>query len=202
MGNRKDSLETTKGKLDIPVVVDGQALNTIQCAAFANQVLRDAGYLARGNAWNSNGQDVVFSGYDTLTRPEQYDSLAVLKYNDEASDRVYKDFDSNTLDKSQPYLVNMYYKGSPYLKEAFETGTQGRTGTHTGYLVHNGKDWEVVHNLHGKAKVDKFTKIQGGGKKYGVTSIMAPRKNTLLNAIKTRLGFRNGGYVKLPVIAD
>ena len=179
MGNRKDTLETTKGKPILPIVIDGQCLDTDQCAAFAHQALRDAGYIA-----------------------EQFDSLAVLKYNDEASDRVYKDFDSNTLDKSQPYLVNMYYKGSPYLKEAFDTGTQGRTGTHTGYLVHNGKDWEVVHNIHGKAKVDKFTKIQGGGKKYGVTSIMAPRKNTLLNAIKTRLGFRNGGYVKLPVIAD
>lgn len=202
MPTRKKTLETTNGELDIPVIVNGQKLNTEQCAAFAHQVLRDAGYLAQGNAWNSNGNDVVFSGYDTLTKPEQYDSLAVLKYNDAASDRVYKDFDSKTLDKSQPYLVNMYYKGSPYLKEAFETGTQGRTGTHTGYLVHNGKDWEVVHNIHGKAKVDKFTKIQGGGKKYGVTSIMAPRKNTLLNAIKTRLGFRNGGYVQLPVIAD
>lgn len=202
MPTRKKTLETINGELNVPVIVNGQKLNIDQCAAFAHQVLRDAGYLAQGNAWNSNGHDIVFSGYDTLTRPEQYDSLAVLKYNDAASDRVYKDFDSKTLDKSQPYLVNMYYKGSPYLKEAFETGTKGRTGTHTGYLVHNGKDWEVVHNIHGKAKVDKFTKIQGGGKKYGVTSIMAPRKNTLLNAIKTRLGFRNGGYIQLPIIAD
>ena len=184
MPTRKKTLETTNGKLNIPVVINGQKLNTEQCAAFAHQVLRDAGYLAQGNAWNSNGHDVVFSGYDTLTRPEQYDSLAVLKYNDAASDRVYKDFDSKTLDKSQPYLVNMYYKSSPYLKEAFETGTKGRTGTHTGYLIHNGKDWEVVHNIHGKAKVDKFTKIQGSGKNMELLLLWLLEKIHYLTPLK------------------
>lgn len=198
MPKRKRYLDNA-GKQDIgtvngmPVIVNGQPLSTEECALFANQALRDAGYLAQGNAWNSKGSDIIFNGYNTLQRPEQYDSLAVLNYNNAASDRVYKDFDSNTLDKSRPYMVNMYYKGSPYLKTAYEEGTQGRTGTHTGYLVHDGNQWNVVHNIHGKAHVDKFTNIQGGKRKYGVTAVFAPRKNSLLNNIKTRLGFRNGG---------
>lgn len=201
MSKPKRSLEEGKGNIGtingMPVVVNGQPLTTEECALFANQVLRDAGYLSQGNAWNSKGSDVVFNGYDTLQRPEHYDSLAVLNYNDAASDRVFKDFDSTTLDKSRPYMVNMYYKGSPYLKEAYDNGTQGRTGTHTGYLVHDGNDWNVVHNIHGKAHVDKFTSIQGGKRKYGVTSIFAPRKNNIINSIKTRLGFEKGGSIHI-----
>ena len=178
-------------------ITNGQRLTTEQCAEFSNKQLRDSGYLAQGNAWNGTGADVIFSGYDTTKRPEQFDSLAVLKYNDDASDRVYKDFDSKTLDKNRKYVVNMYYKGSPHLREAYNEGTLNRVGTHTGYLVHDGNTWQVIHNIHGTAHVDRFGSIQGGNRKYGVTSILAPRKANLKNRILTKLGFKYGGGIHI-----
>ena len=87
----------------------------------------------------------------------------------------------------------MYYKGSPYLEEAFKNGTKGRTGTHTGYLKYENGDWYVVHNIHGKVHVDRFKNIQGGNKKYGVTGIYAPRTNNIFNRAITKLGFGYGG---------
>lgn len=108
---------------------------------------------------------------------------------------MWNNFDSNTLDKDSVYTVNMYYKGSPYLEEAYKNGTKGRTGTHTGYLKYENGDWYVVHNIHGKVHVDKFTSIQGGNRKYGVTGIYAPRTNNIFNRAITKLGFADGGYL-------
>ena len=191
------STNESAGTSDFPIIVNGQPLTIKQCAEFAHGVLRNAGYLAQGNAWDSTGSDVVYSGYNPSNRPETFDSLAVLRYNNAASDSVYKNFDSNTLDVSKPYLVNMYYKGSKHLREAYENGTKDRAGTHTGYLIHDGNQWNVVHNIDGTAHVDKFTNVQGGNKKYGVTSIFAPRKNTVWNTVRTRLGFENGGSIHI-----
>jgi hypothetical protein len=76
-------------------------------------LLRDNGYLVNGNAWNLGNVDMLFNGYNGLTKPEVYDSTAVTNYNHAATDNVFKNFDSKTLDTSKPYVVNMYYNNSP-----------------------------------------------------------------------------------------
>jgi hypothetical protein len=77
---------------------------------------------------------LLYSGYDVSNRPDRYNEELVEKYNFDASDKLYKDFDSKTLDKNQIYAVNMFYKGSPNLKTAYKDGRDGISGTHTGYL--------------------------------------------------------------------
>ena len=181
--------------LSVGGVQSGSKAGTEQCAKYSNGYLRDNGYIANGNAWNQGGSTVVFSGYDGLERPAVFDKTAVEAYNSAASDNVWNNFDSKTLDPDTTYTVNMYYKGSPYLEEAYNNGTKGRTGTHTGYLKYENGDWYVVHNIHGKVHVDRFKSIQGGNKKYGVTGIYAPRTNNVFNRFITKLGFANGGKV-------
>jgi hypothetical protein len=75
--------------------------------------LKDNPYLIRGNAWGLNNVDMIFNGFKGLTRPDSYNLEKVKAYNHMATDNVYKDFDSKTLDTSKPYVVNMYYNDSP-----------------------------------------------------------------------------------------
>lgn len=188
---RRKSIATVQG------VTAGTRVPTTNCAAWSNGWLRDKDYMVSGNAWDSKGVSEVYSGYNGLTRPAVFDENAVITYNNAASDNVYKNFDSKTqLVPGQPYVVNMYYKGSPYLEEAYKNGTRDRTGTHTGNLVDDGNgNWYVIHNIHGQLHVDPFTKIQGGNKSYGVTGIYKPRRNNLWNRAITRLGFDYGGSI-------
>ena len=70
-------------------------------------------------------------------------------------------------------MVNMFYKGSPSRRQAWEEAVGGTTGTHTGNLYFN-KDtnkWHVSHNIHGTVYDDDFIKIQGSRGRYGVTAI-------------------------------
>lgn len=175
-----------------------QKCKTKECAEFSNGFLRDQGYIPYGNAWNIKNADIVYSGYDTKNYPEQYDLKRVIEYNNNASNNVLKNFDSNTLNKDSYYIVNMYYDGSPSQERAYKEGKDKMSGTHTGYLQYN-KDsnrWEVVHNIHGTIHTDPFFSIQGANKKYGVTAILEPRKKSMFNDIRSILGLGEGGTVK------
>lgn len=142
------------------------------CAAFSNQELRDLGADMWGNAWNLSGELTnVLNGYAGLIKPFGYNRDDVEKYNGQAADNVKSQIESLTLDPNEAYAVNMYFKNSPSLQEAFETGMD--TGTHTGMLMFNNETmrWEVVHNIHNKVYVDALDDVLGSGKQYGITSI-------------------------------
>lgn len=177
---------------------NGQHVKTNQCAEFSNGELRDRGYtLTYGDAWNLKNQDLVYSGYNKDAKPENFDLNQVIKYNHDAADRLYKEFDSKTLDKDSVYTVNMYYNGSPSQETAYKEGRDSITGTHTGYLQFNPKTkkWEVIHNIHGTVHVDPFVSIQGSKGKYGVTAIYKPRETTIWNRFRGMLGLEEGGEI-------
>lgn len=167
-------------------------VETDQCATWSNGLLRKNGYAISGNAWGLNRVNTVFNGFDGLEKPSSYDRGKVEQYNHNATSNVYKYFDSKTLDTSKPYVVNMYYNGSPSQEDAYYNG-KGVTGTHTGILTHDGKRWNVTHNIHGTIHEEPFISLQNKGNKYGVTAIYEPRKETLIDQIRGFFGFANGG---------
>lgn len=170
--------------------IQSRKAECIDCAKYANGRVEEGegDYSTWGNAWNLKNVDLVFSGYNQDDRPKEFDYDAVDKYNRAASDRVWTDFDSKTLDPDRPYMVNMYYKGSPYLETAYKEG-KGVTGTHTGVLENINGKWYVTHNIHGKIFQEPFLNLQGGNKNWGVTAIYSPRTKSLINRFKTMLGF-------------
>lgn len=176
-------------------LANGSKVDTTECAAWSNGLLRNNGYIIYGDAWNLKNVDPVFSGYDTLERPSQYNLEAVQKYNHDASDRIYKEFDSKTLDPKKHYVVNMYYNGSPKQEVAYNEGRN--TGTHTGTLTYDEKNkrWIVTHNVHGTLHQEPFIQLQSGKNKYGVTAIYAPREDTFINRAKDFFGFADGGNI-------
>ena len=118
----------------------------------------------------------------------QKDSIA---RNKTASDNLYKNFDSHTLDKNKTYLVNMGYTRSPNAGIAWMGSQDGTTGTHTGNLYWNPdtNSWRVAHNLNHNGIItdDDFISIQGGDnpKGYYVTDIAwLPTKKESLAARK------------------
>ena len=137
---------------------------------------------------------MTLNGFTGLEKPAVYDRKAVEAYNHMASDNVYKNFDSKTLDKAQPYVVNMYYNNSPALEDAYNNG-KGVTGTHTGILTYDNdkQKWVVTHNIHGKIHQENFVPLQNGKGKYGVTAIYQPREDNLVNRVRGFFGFANGG---------
>lgn len=91
----------------------------------------------------------------------------------------------------------MFYNGSSQLQNAYNEARDGVAGSHTGVVRYNkkDKDWEVVHNIHGKVYVDKFTKIQDPNAKYGITAIYEPRSNNAWNnAWGSLIHLFGGGY--------
>lgn len=170
-----------------PTYKKGENCGVDGCAQYANDSLR--GHVDAKKrplySWNTTGGDawtrlsrgsakMIYSGYDS----EDYDrtkfsNAASDARNFKAADRLLKEFDSKTLDPNKTYMVNMFYKGSPFRREAWENAEGGTTGTHTGNLYFN-KDtnrWHVSHNVHGTVYDDDFIKIQGSRGRYGVTAI-------------------------------
>lgn len=172
----------------------GDKVSTDQCAAWSNGTLRGLDYLISGNAWNLNDVDTLYNGYDRLERPATYSREAVQKYNQAAADSVFTGFNSATLDKSKPYVVNMFYRGSPAQEQAYNEG-RGVTGTHTGILSYKNGKWVVTHNIHGIIHEEPFIQLQNSKGKYGVTAIFSPRKRGFINSVKHFFGFRYGGCI-------
>ena len=170
--------------------VNNQKTNIPHCAEYQNGILRNCGFKVYGPAWNLQGVKPIFSGYNPDLKPEEYDKKSVEKYNKNAADNLYKNFKSSSLDTTKLYITNMYYKGSPYQKEAFETGRDDLAGTHTGYLRWKNTTpkkkglWEVTHNIHGDVHVQPFLSIQGSKNKWGATAIYEPKRKTSIDKIR------------------
>lgn len=140
---------------------------------------------------------MLYSGYQGMKKPKKYDLDAIEQYNHAAADSINKNFKSGEmLDRSKPYVVNMFYNGSPKQKDAYDYG-DNVTGTHTGVLMFDPwrQAWMVTHNIHGTIYQDSFFGLQHGVTdkgKYGVTAIYEPRKNTNWNKIRGMFGFEGG----------
>lgn len=171
-----------------PKYKKGENCGVDGCAKYANDSLKEhkdskgrslySAINIGGHAWTrltaGKNNKMIYSGYDS----EEYDrnkfsNAASDSRNFKAADRLLKEFDSSTLDPNKVYMVNMFYKGSPSRRQAWQEAIGGTTGTHTGNLYFN-KDtnkWHVSHNIHGTVYDDEFTKIQGSRGQYGVTAI-------------------------------
>lgn len=200
-----------------PSYTAGQQCGVDGCAKYANDTLRNHKD-ANGRAlysWDTTGGDawtrlsrgsakMVYSGYDSVDYDKtKYSDAASDKRNFAAADRLLKEFDSSTLDPNKTYMVNMFYKGSPARREAWEKSEGGTTGTHTGNLYFNKETgrWHVSHNIHGTVYDDDFIKIQGSRGRYGVTAIAeaVPLDNSFLGRAKRFLGFDKAGGLLVPM---
>lgn len=179
-------IQHDKSNLKTYVFKCGDKVNTKECAKFKNADLWRRGYNTSGDAWNPKNTNLIYSGYEGLTKPDSYIKEEVVEYNNKASDNFFRDFDSKTLDTTREYDVNMYYIDSPYQEQAYHEG-KGVTGTHTGTVKYkegvDGKpgQWEIIHNVNGRIHVDPFTKTQGRGREWGVTAIYEPEYATPIN---------------------
>lgn len=151
--------------------------NTNNCSQYANRALPN-GYRVYGDAWSRDGK-IVFNGYEDI----DVDSQDPLAHHLAAQQNLWENFNTNTLDKNQTYMVNMYYRGSPYMKTAFEDADKnGIKGTHTGNLYWDSdtNSWRVEHNIHGTIHNDDWISLQRPGtKQYGATAIQSPQKNNI-----------------------
>ena len=192
---------------DIPKVTDtiknGSKTFTEMCAEFQNKVLRNSGYKTSNNAWNLNNADVYISGYTTLEKPKKYNNYNIQKYNKNAARNIEQNLNPDMLDRRQIYIANMYYNGSPFQEQAYNEGKDNITGTHTGYVKFNPdtNSWEVTHNIHGTVHVDSLNNILGSRGKYGVTALLKPQKQTIIDKIKDvgenigKLIYQNGPFL-------
>jgi hypothetical protein len=166
-----------------------------ECAYFSNHTLNDQGYMMSGNAWTPRGGDIIYNGFDSQNRPSKYNEGSYDTYAAGAVKDFYNNFNTkDTLDVNKVYTVNMYYKPSRKKEKAFKEG-KDVYGTHTGYLSFDPKDnqWYVTHNIHGVVHKQRFFDLQRPGGNIGITAVFEPRKNTIVNRVKTKLGFAEGG---------
>ena len=142
-----------------------------QCAAYSNDHLRKEGANIYKNAWNFTvGQ--YLSGYEGLKRPNKNASYQELQnYNYNAADNLANKLDTTTLNRNLDYPVNLYYSDSPYAREAFNDGTQGRTGSHTGYLRSINGSWKLIHNVHQNVRQNNLPDVLGSKNETGITWI-------------------------------
>ena len=171
-----------------------------ECAYFSNHTLNDQGYMMSGNAWTPRGGDIIYNGFDSQNRPSKYNERDYDVYAAGAVKDFYSNFNTkDTLDVNKVYTVNMYYKPSYNKEKAFKEG-KDVYGTHTGYLSFDPKDnqWYVTHNINGVVHKQRFFDLQRPGGKIGITAVFEPRKNTIINRVKTKLGFAEGGPISTP----
>ena len=159
---------------------------TSQCAAHANGCLGRAGYYSQGHAYQIPCHfPSVINGYKHVKVPDLSKVKAeerfatVLNMHREAADYVKENLDISKLVRGKYYVVNMYYRTSPYMLQFFYSGRKqgtGNYGTHVGVLYYSKEYqmWIVEHNIHGNVHYDPLTSILGGlsnPHSYGVTSI-------------------------------
>lgn len=151
--------------------------NTNECAKWSNEQLRKNGYNIWGDAWTRSNQKVnkVFSGYDGLTKPNEYTYRGYKDYVLGAADNVKKNF--NWRDLQENDIVGMYFRGSPNYQKAFINGVNGEAQTHTGHIVYRKGKPYVAHNVHGDIKLNKAKKVIGRNHPYGIVSVYRPYSN-------------------------
>ena len=158
---------------------------TIQCAAHANGRLTKAGHYSQGHAYQIVSHfPSVINGYSNVSIPNlskvspEQRFATVLKMHLRAADYVKENLDISKLVPGKYYLVNMFYRTSPYMLQFFYAGRKqgtGNYGTHVGVLYYSTEHeaWIVEHNIHGDVYFDALVSILGGSNPhdYGVTSI-------------------------------
>ena len=159
---------------------------TDQCAAHANGCLARAGYYSQGHAYQIPSYfPSVINGYSKVNVPDLSKVSAkqrfstVLNMHQEAADYIKEHLDMSMLVPGTYYLVNMFYRTSPYMLEFFYAAVKqgtGNYGTHVGVLYYSDEyeTWIVEHNIHGHVYYDALESILGGASNphsYGVTSI-------------------------------
>ena len=168
-------------------------VDTNNCSQYANRALPKE-YRVRGDAWSRDG-NILFNGYENLS----IDSTNPMDHHLAAQQALYKNFNTDSLDKNKTYMVNMYYQGSPYMQTAFEdTDGNNIKGTHTGnlYWDANTNSWRVEHNIHGTIHNDDWISLQKPGRKYGVTAIQTPQKNNIFYKVYDYLkSLKSGGQI-------
>ena len=92
-------------------------------------------------------------------------------YNYNAADNLANKLDTTTLNRNLDYPINLYYSDSPYAREAFNDGTQGRTGSHTGYLRSINGSWKLIHNVHQNVRQNNLPDVLGSKNETGITWI-------------------------------
>ena len=147
-----------------------------QCAGWSNTLLRKNGYRIFGDAWNLKGPRLVFNGYARVRKPKNTDRDSLVAYNQAAADNVLRNFNSGSLDKDRPYVVNLTVDGSPNMERAYKEGKDVK-GSHTGILTWEGDKWKVTHNLHGYIAQDDFLDLQKPNHSIRVTAIYGLDKN-------------------------
>lgn len=201
---------------------------TAECAEYANSEINNykgGTYYnpTYGDAWTrvANGE-YVENGYNYLDDPDisvspkdyirrrasRVKNRKMYLYSEQASDKFKEHFDINTLDPNEVYMVNMYFKGSPNVKKAFENGTgikgkqKATRGTHTGNVWFDGKTWKVSHNIHDEEHTDNLQDVLGSGLNYGVTAMSRIKHKkqggTLIpkNPIE-QFKYKRGGVIKM-----
>ena len=147
-----------------------------ECAQYVNKYFGiDKG---GGSAWSHNYVTPYINGYEGIKQKNRHENNYEnhLSYNLDAADNFKKKFDESMLDPKQAYVANMYYSGSPWDYKARKDGNSFAQGTHTGVVVHNGKDWVVRHNFHGDILEDPLKDLIGTDYNLGITSISIPKK--------------------------
>lgn len=203
VNNGITSLEEIRNKYDEggftnPYKHGDRYCDSPECAYFSNHTLNDQGYMMSGNAWTPRGADLIYSGFNGLQKPNTFSANEYDKYLRSAVQNIYNNFNTrDTLDPNEVYTVNMFYKDSPNKEKAFTEGFDNSYGTHTGFLNYEPSDdtWYVTHNIHGKIHKNKFGALQNPKSNIGVTAIYQPRKNSIYNRVKTKLGFSEGGFL-------
>lgn len=206
-GNVRDYLSNLK---------HGQQLDISQCAKFANTVLRNAGYDIQGNAWDQTNLTPVINGYNIINKDnsEPYNEQKYHEMNQQAAKEIYDRLDTNTLDTTQVFPVNMYHPSSPYKETAYTESKNHQYGTHTGILYypigesgrsggkHGSRQWRVGHNIGGKFYSEPFHNLQYSGGKTDrngsyVTSVSTASEGGFWNKAKrlakSLFSFENGG---------
>ncbi|MBO4850668.1 MAG: hypothetical protein J5529_07160 [Prevotella sp.] len=145
-----------------------------ECAVYVNRLLNQ---IPGGSAWNHTYTTPYIDGYKGISKTNRNGSNYQnhFSYNLDAADNFKRKFNVNQLDKSQTYVVNMYYAGSPWDYKSRSKGNSWSEGTHTGLLVYNGNKWVVRHNFHGDIMEDPLSDLIGTKYNLGITSLSIPK---------------------------
>lgn len=165
--------------------------DTEECAEYANQELRNFGYDVSNSAWNrsanSGALDFLFSGFNGINRPDEYDENTVKLNNLNAVKNMKEIFDITQLDPNEIYSAGMTYYSSPKTDKSYDQGTNNATNTHTGniYFDDDTNSWRVNHNIHGNVYDDDLLDlVYNGNSKYGLSTVAKiPSKNIVSKAI-------------------
>ena len=152
----------------------GQKHTSPQCAHFVNRYFkRERG---GGNAWTHDYVKPYINGYEGITLKDRKGNSYQnhYSYNLDAAENLKKKLDISKLNPKQSYVANMYVNLSPWDYKS-RKGNSYSQGTHTGVLLHNGKDWVVRHNFHGNIMEDPLKDLLGSNYDIGVTSIMTQK---------------------------